>query len=206
MRKRLLLSVLMSIGIVVGGFGLAYAFGTFNASQQGFRQFGEGESARITMQVEAGTPDGDSALVPDGSSCVPASVCPGGALDFTITNTSDFPIAVTGISGVTSGFPAVLQAWSNKNEDGSLGYNPGSPNCGTHVTLRTPADFRTWPTIAAHATLHVNGTDTNQLGAGMLHLNNSTPDGCQGALYAVRLNVTATEATNSIGANGFPNP
>ena len=206
MKKKLVFSVLMSVGIVVGAAGLAYAIFTFNASQQGFRQAGEGQSARLTIQLEAGTPDGESGVLPDGPSCT-QTPCPGGALSFTITNTSDFPIVVESVtqrclsgSGLTC-----VAATSNKNDDGSYGYNPGSPNCGTHVTIKTP-NLLAWPTIASRSTLHVNGSDGNQLGAGMLHLNNNTPDGCQGALFFVGLTVTATEGTNAIGAGGEPNP
>ena len=195
MRKKFLLSVLMSIGIVVGGVGLAYAFGTFNAIQQGSRQGGEGQAARLTMTVEAGTPDGNSDLLPDQASNCSATQCPGGALAFAITNTSDFPIQVTKIDPLSACGLCGIIVSSNKNENGTFGNNLNSPSCATHVTLSFPANFRAWPTIAPHTTLHVNGTDGNQLGAGMIHLNPGTPDGCQGALFSVALKVTATEAT-----------
>jgi hypothetical protein len=57
-----------------------------------------------------------------------------------------------------------------------------------------PPNFKNWPIIPAHATLQVNGTDNNELGAGMLHLQATTPTGCQGATYQVPLIVTAQDA------------
>lgn len=202
MSKKLLVSVLMSVGIVVGSFGLAYAVGTFSAIQQGFRQAGEGQAARVTMQVEAGTADGNSDFLPD--SAFPFSPGPGGALDFAITNTSDFPIRVTQIAQTTVQCAATLcpQATSNKNTDGTYAIPPLSGTCVIYVNVTPPTQFANWPTIGPHSTLHVNGTDNNQLGAGMIHLGHDTPNGCQGALFAVGLNVTATEVTGESSASG----
>jgi hypothetical protein len=193
MSKKLLLSVLMSLGIVVGGFGLAYAFGTFNAIQQGFRQGGEGQAARLTMQVEAGTADGNSQFLPDaafGSS-------PGGALQFAITNTSDFPIRVTAIAQSTTacGPNQCNVQSSNKNTDGTYATPPVSGTCANDLYFSAPTSFANWPTIGPHSTLQVNGSDNNQLGAGMIHMSSITPDGCQGALFTVGLKVTATETS-----------
>lgn len=201
MSKKLLLSVLTSVGIVVGGFGLAYAFGTFNAIEQGFRQGGEGQAARITMQVEAGTADGNSQFLPDSA----VGTSPGGALQFAITNTSDFPIRVTGIAQSTVMCGAALcpvQA-SNKNADGTFPTPPASGNCVLDLFFTAPAGFANWPTIGPHSTLQVNGTDNNQLGAGMIHMISNTPDGCQGALFTVGLKVTATEVTGENTGTGF---
>jgi hypothetical protein len=201
MSKKLLLSVLMSLGIVVGGFGLAYAFGTFNAIQQGFRQGGEGQAARLTMQVEAGTADGNSQFLPDS----PVGSSPGGALQFAITNTSDFPIRVTAIAQATAtcgAFQCPIQA-SNKNTDGTYTTPPTSGNCVNDLFFTAPQSFANWPTIGPHSTLQVNGTDNNQLGAGMIHMASNTPDGCQGALFTVGLKVTATEVTGQTTGNGF---
>jgi hypothetical protein len=194
MSKKLLLSVLMSIGIVVGGFGLAYAFGTFNAIQHGFRQGGEGQAARLTMQVEAGTADGNSQFLPDS----PVGSSPGGALQFDITNTSDFPIRVTTMAQATvacGGTAQCPQQTSNKNTDGTYPPPPTSGTCVNYLFFSGPTSLANWPTIGPHSTLHVNGTDNNQLGAGMIHMASNTPDGCQGALFAVGLKVTATETT-----------
>jgi hypothetical protein len=195
MSKKLVLSVLMSLGIVVGGFGLAYAFGTFNAIQQGFRQGGEGQAARLTMQVEAGTADGNSQFLPDSS--LPGASNPGGALQFAITNTSDFPIRVTGIAQSTApcGTSQCNVQSSNKNTDGTYATPPVSGTCANDLYFSPPASFANWPTIGPHSTLHVNGTDNNQLGAGMIHMFSITPDGCQGALFTVGLKVTATETS-----------
>lgn len=212
MKKKLLVSIISSLAIVVGAVSLAYAVGTFKANQEGFRQGGEGQAARLTMRVEAGTADANSDLLPDSSSCIPS--CPGGALSFSITNSSDVPVRVTQIAVATSpcGAGAVCnQITSNKFHDGSfliLDSNGAPPagltgDCAQSLGFIAPANFNNWPTIGPHSTLHVNGTDNNQLGAGMIHLLSTTPQGCQGATYAVGLNVTATEAT---GLSGAPNP
>lgn len=210
MSKKLLLSVLMSVGIVVGGFGVAYAFGTFHAIQQGFRQGGEGQGAKITMQVEAGTADANSALLPDPYGCSSPCAVGGGSLAFSITNTSDFPIRVTQIQEATVGCypgPTCPVRASNKNENGTfaslsgLPINPGT--CSGDLYVTPPTNFDNWPTIGPHSTLQVNGTDNNQLGAGMIHLNNGTPDGCQGALFSVGLKITATEMTGATDGYGF---
>lgn len=204
MTKKVLLSVLMSVGIVIGAVGVAYAFFTFNATQQGFRQDGEGQAGRVTMTLEAGTVSGDSQLLPDPGSCA-FNPCPGGALTFAITNTSDFPIKVTAISEATiacgPGCNAPVQS-SNKNLDGTFsGSNSGT--CANDIAFVAPANFNAWPTIGAHSTLQVNGTDENALGAGMLHLVPGTPDGCQGALFVVGLKVTAAEVTGEGTGTGF---
>jgi hypothetical protein len=205
MTKKVLLSVLMSVGIVVGGFGVAYALGTFSAIQQGFRQGGEGQASRITMTVEAGSGDANSQFLPDNSNCF-SSPCPGGALDFAIRNTSDFPIRVTAIAQATTfcgtGGTCLIFS-SNKNTNGTFATPPNSGSCASDLFFTAPADFTGWPTIAPHSTLQVNGTDNNQLGAGMIHLVNGTPDGCQGALFTVGLNVTATEQTGGKSGSGF---
>ena len=78
MKKKVLLSVLMSLGILVVGIGAAYAINTFKANQEGFRQAGEGQAARITMRVEAGMADANSLLIPDDATYPQYS--PGGAL------------------------------------------------------------------------------------------------------------------------------
>ncbi|HVH64730.1 MAG TPA: hypothetical protein VM674_01750 [Candidatus Acidoferrum sp.] len=206
MKRRVFFSVLASIGILVGGFGLAYAVGTFNATQKGFRQGGEGQAARLTMQVEAGTADANSDFVPDDSTCNGGpgnDHCAGGALNFAITNTSDLPIRVTSIAlaNTCGGLGVGPCIGSNKNGDGT--YPPAAAfptgDCASHVTLAPPANFNKWPTIGPNSTLQVNGTDNNSLGAAMVHLDNATPQGCQGALFSVGLNITATEQAQPPG-------
>lgn len=208
MKKRVFLSIIASIGVLVGGFGIAYAAGTFNAIQQGFRQGGEGQAAHLTMQVEAGTADANSDFVPDDLSC--GTNCPGGALNFAITNTSDLPIRVTGIAltNTCGGFGTGPCVGSNKNGDGSYPPASASPNgdCGFHLTFSPPANFNNWPVIGPNSTLQVNGTDNNGLGAGMVHLNNATPQGCQGALFSVGLTITATEQASVGFGQHFFNP
>jgi hypothetical protein len=204
--KKVLLSVFMSVGIVVGAFGVAYALGTFNAIQQGFRPGGEGQAARVTMTVEAGTADGNSAFLPDDPSCNPggaaANTCPGGALSFAITNTSDFPIHVTGVQIASQPCslgqcPEAISSNKNGANGGSFVPYGGSGDCGTNVSLTLPQSFNNWPTIGPHSTLQVNGTDENHLGAGMIHMNNNTPQGCQGALFMVPLTITAVEVSQA---------
>lgn len=209
MKKKLLVSVLSSLAIVVAAVSVAYAFGTFKANQFGFRQGGAGQAAEVTMRVEAGLADANSALLPDTNVCAfnQLNFCAGGALSFSITNTSEFPLRVTGITLATSFCIVNGQAaqcpmvTSNKNSSGQfvqLGAN-GAPSgatgdCAQYVVFLAPAQFDNWPTIGPRSILQVNGTDNNQLGAGMLHLKSTTPDGCQGATFALGLNVSAVEA------------
>src|SRR5207245_6997816 len=84
MKKKLLVSVLTSLGILVVGIGAAYAINTFKANQEGFRQAGEGQAARLTMRVEAGMADANSVLIPDDAQYPTYSA--GGASSPSITN------------------------------------------------------------------------------------------------------------------------
>jgi len=211
MKRKLLISLLSSLAIVVAAVSVAYAVGTFKASQEGFRQAGEGQAAHLTMRVEAAIADPNSDLLPDSSSC--ASGCAGGALSFSITNSSDVPLRVTAISLATysCGLGGTCnQISSNKFHDGSFvaldasgAPASGTGDCSTYAAFVAPANFYNWPAIGAHTTLQVNGTDNNQLGAGMIHLAPNTPGGCQGATFALGLNVTASEVT---AIPGPPNP
>jgi hypothetical protein len=190
MKRKLLISVLSSIAILVGAVSVAYAMGTFKANQEGFRQAGEGQATRLTMRVEAGMADPNGDFLPDDGS----SGARGGDLSFSIKNTSDVPLRVTKIEALP--VPCAQQfcpnATSNKNGIGT--YAPGGGDCGGYVNLIFPTNFDSWPTIAPHATLQVNGTDNNRLGAGMIHLSSTTPQGCQGATFAVTLAITASES------------
>ena len=212
MKRKFLISLLSTVGILVVGVGVAYATGTFKANQDGYRQAGEGQAARITMRVEAGTADANSALVPDSNQCGVSNPCPGGALSFSIANTSDLPIRVTQIAEATApcglgGQCAVVSSNKNgigtfapRNADGTFAGGSGG-DCVGYLVFVAPPNFDAWPTIGANSTLQVNGTDNSQLGAGMIHLSSNTPSGCQGATFNVGLIVTATEATQ---ARGFP--
>lgn len=212
MTKKVLISLISSLAIVVGAVSLAYALGTFKANQEGFRQAGEGQAARLTIQVEAGMADASSDFVPDSPLCGTGCTPPGGALSFSITNSSDVPVRVTQIALATfqCGFAMCNQITSNKSGDGTFvpldanGFPlSGTGDCSRSVNFVAPANFNNWPTIGPHTTLQVNGTDNNRLGAGMIHLVPTTPQGCQGATFALGLNVTATEVA---GAPGPPNP
>ena len=210
MKRKLLISLLSSVAIVVAAVSVAYAVGTFKANQEGFRQAGEGQAAHLTMRVEAAIADPNSDLLPDSNSC--GTGCAGGALSFSITNSSDVPLRVTAIALATyaCGTGGICnQVTSNKFQNGSFvaldanGAPVSSGDCSLYVSFVAPANFYNWPAIGPHTTLQVNGTDNNQLGAGMIHLAPNTPQGCQGATFALGLNVTATEFT---GVPGPPNP
>jgi hypothetical protein len=213
MKRKLLISLLSSLAIVVGAVSVAYAVGTFKANQEGVRSAGEGQAARLTIQVEAAMADASSDLVPDSPLCGTGCTPPGGALSFSITNSSGVPVRVTQIALATyqCGFGGTCnQITSNKSGDGTfvpLDANgvptSGTGDCSRSVNFVAPANFNNWPTVGPHTTLQVNGTDNNRLGAGMIHLVPNTPQGCQGATFAIGLNVTATEFT---GVQGPPNP
>jgi hypothetical protein len=207
MKKKVLLAVLAGVAVAVGGFGVAYAIGTFSPIEQGGRQAGSAQAARLTMQVEAGLADPNSDLIPDSPNCSLLNPCPGGALSFSITNSSDFPIRVTQIGSPLSNSCAsgvlCVTANSNKNVNGTYvahfsdGDQVTNGTCAGYVTFQAPSNFDNWPTIPAHATLQVNGTDGNALGSGMIHLDGSTPNNCQGALFTVHLVIQATETTHT---------
>ena len=199
MKKKFVVSVLLSLGIVVVGIGAAYAAFTFKANQEGFRQGGAAEATRVTMRVEAGMADANSDFVPDDGS----GSSPGGDLTFAIENTSNVPLAVTQIDLATYTSTACGSTQcpfisSNKNGTGAF-VTQGAGDCKQFVTITTPTNFANWPTIAPHSTLQVNGRDNNRLGAGMIHLAYNTAQGCQGATFAVNLKVTAYELTRPAG-------
>ncbi len=197
MKKKFVVSVLLSIGIIVVAIGAAYAAFTFKANQEGFRQGGAAEATRVTMQVEAGLADANSDFLPDDALASSTNPGPGGALAFAIENTSNVPLAVaqidvaTVICGTNTTCPIIS---SNKNGTGTF-VNGGGGDCRQYVTFTSPTNFTNWPIIAPHTTLQVNGTDNNRLGAGMIHLAYNTAQGCQGATFGVSLKVTAYEVT-----------
>ena len=195
MKKKFVISVLLSLGIIVVGIGAAYAAFTFKANQEGFRQGGAAEATRVTMRVEAGMADANSDFVPDDGS----GSSPGGDLTFAIENTSNLPLAVTQIDLATytstaCGGTTCPFISSNKNGTG-LFVTQGAGDCRQYVTITPPTNFSNWPIIAPHSTLQVNGHDNNRLGAGMIHLSSGTAQGCQGATFAANLKVTAYELT-----------
>jgi hypothetical protein len=194
MKKKLLVSVLLSIGILVVGVGAVYAAFTFKANQEGYRQSGETQSARLTMRVEAAMADPNGDFVPDDASVGG----PGGDLNFTVRNTSNLPIRVTSIERSTNGcvVTSCTGVTSNKNIDGGFVTVSGQGTCYSYLTFNGPSNYDNWPTIAPHSSLEVNGTDTSRLGAGLVHLSNGTPQGCQGASFSVQLVVTAYEVSH----------
>jgi len=192
MKKKLLISVLGSLAVVVAAVSVAYAFGTFKANQEGFRQAGESQAAHLTIRVEAGMADANGDFIPDDLNAGGR----GGALSFSITNSSDVPVRVTKIELSTAGCVTTgcTGITSNKNTDGTFSTILGGGSCYQDTFLVAPTSFESWPTIAPHGTLQVNGTDNYHLGAGMIHMVFNTPQGCQGATFAAQLNVTAAEA------------
>ena len=200
MKKKFLVSLVISVGIVIAGIGVAYATYTFKANQEGFRQGGESQASRITMRVEAGMADANADFIPDDYYTTSAQN-PGGSLSFSINNTSDFPIRVTKLELVTQtvGTTVYPQVTSNKNGDGTYTYS-GNGDCKQWATFLAPTVFDNWPTIGPHSILHVNGTDNSRLGSGLIHLSTSTTNGCQGATFAMMLNVTAVEYTKLPGS------
>src|SRR5256885_14121185 len=101
MKKKVLISVLGSLAIVVAAVSVAYAVGTFKANQEGFRPAGEGQAARLTMRVEAGIADANSDLVPDDYYAGTYNPARGGGLKFSIKNTSNVPLRVTKVELVS---------------------------------------------------------------------------------------------------------
>lgn len=195
MGRKLLVSLLVAATTSLVVIGTVLAASLWTAGQKGFHQEGSGQAAKLSIRVEAGIADPASTLVPEDSatSClIPNTPCgPGGALAFTIENTGNMPLRVTGVLAPCS-FGCML---SNKNADGTFVTNE-TGSCGQYGIFLGPSNFNNWPIIPAHATLQVNGTDNNQLGAGMIHLRSITPQGCQGATYQVPLTVTAQDASS----------
>jgi hypothetical protein len=201
MKKKFLVSVLLSVGILIVGVGAVYAAFTFKANQEGYRQSGETQSTRLTMRVEAAMADPNGDFVPDDN-----VNSPGGDLNFTIKNTSNLPIRVTSLSQSNNGCASIscTGVTSNKNTDGTFAFVGAQGSCYSYLSFFSPSNFDNWPTIAPHGTLEVNGTDGNRLGAGMVHLSNNTPQGCQGANFSMQLAVVAYEATRA--SNVLVNP
>lgn len=192
MGRKLFVSLLVAATASLVVIGTVFAASLWTAGQKGFHQEGSGQAGKLSIRVEAGLADPTGTLLPDNppGTCAVAPCGPGGALAFTIENTGNVPLRVTGL--LVACPPCVTS--SNKNTDGTFVID-GSGSCGTFAGFLPPADFKNWPIIPAHATLQVNGTDNNQLGAGMLHLVPTTPSGCQGATYQIPLTVVAGSAT-----------
>src|SRR5256885_8311588 len=99
MKKKLLISVLGSLAIIVAAVSVAYAFGTFKASQDGFRQAGESQAGHLTIRVEAGMADANGDFIPDDQNAGGR----GGAPRFSISNTSALAVRGTEIGLSTAG-------------------------------------------------------------------------------------------------------
>jgi hypothetical protein len=195
MKKKFLVSVLLSLGIIVAGVGVAYAAYSLRANQEGYRQSGETQSSRLTMRVEAAMADPNGDFVPDDPNNAANAV--GGDLNFTVKNTSNLPIRVTNIYQSSNGCASTscTGVTSNKNTDGTFATYGSQGSCYPYLTFNGPTSYDNWPTIAPHGTLQVNGTDASRLGAGLVHLASNTPQGCQGANFSMQLAVYASEMT-----------
>ena len=148
----------------------ALAQSAFQAVQGGYSQSGTAQASRLTIQVEAGVADQSVPLLPDPG--------PGGALAFSITNTSAVPLQVTALA---------MAAGGKVTSDQSA--------CAAYASFTAPdLSARPWPPIPPHETLKVNGSDVNQLGLGLIHLAADTPSSCQGAHFQIPLTVTAQAA------------
>ncbi len=166
--QRTLLAGLVAFGAVaLGAAAPALAQSAFQAVQGGYHQEGNAQASRLTIRVEAGVADQSVPLLPDPG--------PGGALSFSITNTSQVALKVTAVAVPEGG------KISSDNAD-----------CAGFAHFSAPdLAARPWPAIPPHETLKVNGGDTNQLGLGLIHLAQDTPSTCQGAHFQVPLAVTA---------------
>jgi hypothetical protein len=181
--QRTLLSGLLAAGAVAFGAAVpALAESAFQAAQGGSHQSGSAQATRLGIRVEAGLADQSVPLFPD-----PA---PGGAIAFSITNASEVPLHVTGVA-----LPPGAKINSDRNADGSPAAGGPGGSCAPFASFTAPdLAARPWPPIPPHETLKVNGSDTNRLGLGLIHLSAETPTGCQGANFQVPLAVTAEVA------------
>ena len=221
MNKKLLIGGALGGIVTMGVGGFVVATVIYKANEKGINQGGGGQATTLTIRVEAGLADPSSVLVPDisGTNCpivpinavphpAPSSVqCPGGALSFSVQNTSDIPLRVTDVEqricptqGNLSGLCAFT---SDKNADGTWAFDGVTGGCAAYASFNAPllnpqdVGGSPWPVIPAHSTLQVNGSDANALGAGLLHLSPTTPSRCQGATYQVLLDVIAQDARNA---------
>ncbi len=204
--KRLLLIPFTIGALLVGAVGPGFAYSAWQAAQTGFTQSGTAVASNLTINVEAGL-DPDGTLLPDPYyGCYPGP-CPGGALTFAIENKSSVPLRVQSVTqrtrtcGSNETAPCYVNITTDKNNDGTwIGYMAYSTtSCASHASFTPPhavpsqGGDRGWPTIPPHTVLHVNGSDGLALGAGLFHLDSSTPTGCMGAMFSVPLTVNATD-------------
>src|SRR5438309_1204542 len=156
MKKKFLVSVLLSIGLLVVAVGAVYAAFSFKANQEGYRQAGETQATRITMKVEAGIADPNGDFVPDD----PNTGSRGGDLTFSIRNTNNVPLRVTKVEVSTAGCTlSCTGVTSNKNIDGTFAPIGSQGSCYQFLTFTAPSNYDNWPVIPPHGTLQVNGTD-----------------------------------------------
>lgn len=176
-RVRPILLALSFIGAaVLGAAAPAFAQSALHAVQDGYHQEGAAQASRLSIRVEAALPDSRVLLLPDSSAC--GTACPGGALSFSITNTSEVPLRVVGVT----------------QTDGAK-ITSSKAACAPYAHFVAPdLTARPWPLIPPHATLQVSGSDAFQLGLGLIHLAADTPNDCQGALFTVPLTVAAEPA------------
>ena len=174
--NRILLAPVVVGAVALGAAAPAFAQSMFQASQSGVHQAATAQAGKLTIRVEAALPDERVLLLPDLAAC--STTCPGGALAFTISNTSEVPLRVAGVA---------------QTEGAAI--TSDRSGCAASARFAAPnLTARPWPVIPPNATLRVGGSDGAQLGLGLIHLAVDTPDTCQGATFTVPLSVSAEVA------------
>jgi hypothetical protein len=118
----------------------------------------------VTVTVNAVT--GSADLYPGG---------PAGIVSFTLTNSN--PYAITFDKLTAASVTAVT---------GGIG---GSPACAT-----TDLSVSTLPITGLSLTVGANTTSATRTIAGVVSMNSSAPDACQGAVFAVSLTLTGSQS------------
>jgi hypothetical protein len=128
---------------------------------------GSGDAKAITaVTVTVNAVTGSADLYPGG---------PAGVVSFTLTNSN--PYAIT--------FDKLTVA-SVTTVSGGIG---GSPACAT-----TDLTVSTLPITGLSVTVGANTTSATRTIAGVVSMNSSAPDACQGAVFAVSLTLTGSQS------------
>src|SRR4051794_41001662 len=153
MRRNLVKVVGLSTLVVFSAAVGALASGGFNAQQSGVHQNGGGQAGRLTIRVEQALADPANDLLPDPAVCpttgtpavtISSTGCPRGALDFTIENTSNVPLRVTGVAPLCTTAPGQQTCTaagfnSDKNaNDGSFAADELSGTCAGSASFTAP--------------------------------------------------------------------
>jgi hypothetical protein len=196
--KRIWIAAGVFGAMALGATGMAFGQSSWTAKQEGFRQWGTALGSTLKIKVEAGLPGAGDLLLPDNGVCPGAGNCAGGALSFSITNPTDVPLSVTDVAVQTRcfGYPCVPAPVLGSSVYECMSHMQFvAPRPAGQTPLPSePLSLSSWPILAPHSTLQVNGSDYGGLGNHMLHLDYTTPDSCQGASFVVGLVVTAKDA------------